>query len=294
MSKLILVIVWFFASIGVVSAQTISGTIADFQTHEVLPFVNIGIVGRDIGTVTDENGHFAISAPNALSTDTLRLSMVGYTTQTWALAAFLQKYPDKSTVYLAPANIKLAGVTIRPRNLRKRILGNESENKFMTAAFKINDLGSELGVLIKTKKRPTFVRRFNCFVAHNSYDTLFFRVNIYDTKNGKPTNNILQQNVFVEKVGFKEGWIDIDLTSYNINVTNDFVISLEWVKDLDVDMPKDMSDKEARSRMRRGEGLLFSVVPFGSAALYRKASQGSWEKVTGLGVGFNVEVEQEQ
>lgn len=294
MSKLIFVIIWFFASMWVVSAQTISGTIVDLQTHEVLPFVNIGVVGRDVGTVTDENGRFALSAPNAQATDTLRLSMVGYVTQTWVLAAFLQKYTDKSTVYLAPANIKLAAVTILPRNLKKRILGNESENRYMTAAFKINDLGSELGVLIKTKKRPTFVRRFNCFVTHNSYDTLFFRVNIYDTKNGKPTNNLLQQNVFVEQVGFKEGWIHIDLTPYNINVTNDFVISLEWVKDLDANMPKDISDKEARGRLRRGEGLLFSVVPFGAAALYRKASQGSWEKVSGLGVGFNVEVEQEE
>ncbi|MBP6664627.1 MAG: carboxypeptidase-like regulatory domain-containing protein [Chitinophagales bacterium] len=291
MSKLSLFVL-LLSTFSIVSfAQTINGTIADLQTKQVLPFVNIGIVGRDVGTVSDENGHFALSVPNIASTDTLRLSMVGYTTQIWVLADFLQKHEAQSTIYLTPANVELATVTIRPRYLKTRILGSETENKAFTAGFKINDLGSELGVLIKTKKTPTFVRRFNCFVAHNSYDTLFFRVNIYDTQNGKPTHNLLSQNVFVEKVGFKSGWISIDLSPYTIEVQNDFVVSLEWVKDLDPNVPKDISTREAQRKMRRGEGLSFSVTPLGAPILYRKASQGTWEKLIAPSIGFNVEVE---
>lgn len=291
MSKLSLFVL-LLSTFSIVSfAQTINGTIADLQTKQVLPFVNIGIVGRDVGTVSDENGHFALSVPNIASTDTLRLSMVGYTTQIWVLADFLQKHEAQSTIYLTPANVELATVTIRPHYLKTRILGSETENKAFTAGFKINDLGSELGVLIKTKKTPTFVRRFNCFVAHNSYDTLFFRVNIYDTQNGKPTHNLLSQNVFVEKVGFKSGWISIDLSPYTIEVQNDFVVSLEWVKDLDPNVPKDISTREAQRKMRRGEGLSFSVTPLGAPILYRKASQGTWEKLIAPSIGFNVEVE---
>lgn len=291
MSKLSLFVL-LLSTFSIVSfAQTINGTIADLQTKQVLPFVNIGIVGRDVGTVSDENGHFALSVPNIASTDTLRLSMVGYTTQIWVLADFLQKHEAQSTIYLTPANVELATVTIRPHYLKTRILGSETEDKAFTAGFKINDLGSELGVLIKTKKTPTFVRRFNCFVAHNSYDTLFFRVNIYDTQNGKPTHNLLSQNVFVEKVGFKSGWISIDLSPYTIEVQNDFVVSLEWVKDLDPNVPKDISTREAQRKMRRGEGLSFSVTPLGAPILYRKASQGTWEKLIAPSIGFNVEVE---
>ena len=291
MSKLFL-FVWLVAACGLTaSAQTIGGTIADLQTHQVLPFVNIGIVGRDVGTVSDENGRFALSVQNIASTDTLRLSMVGYSTQIWTLADFLQKHEAQSTIYLTPANIELATVTIHPSHLKTRILGSKTENRAISAGFKINDLGSELGVLIKTKKNPTFVRRFNCFVAHNSYDTLFFRVNIYDAPNGKPTHNLLSQNVFVEKVGFKSGWISIDLSPYTIEVQNDFVVSLEWVKDLDTNVPKDISTREAQRKMRRGEGLSFSVTPFGAPLLYRKASQGNWEKLIAPSVGFNVEVE---
>lgn len=291
MSKLSLFVL-LLSTFSIVSfAQTINGTIADLQTKQVLPFVNIGIVGRDVGTVSDENGRFALSVQNIASTDTLRLSMVGYTTQIWVLADFLQKHEAQSTIYLTPANVELATVTIRPHYLKTRILGSETENKAFTAGFKINDLGSELGVLIKTKKTPTFVRRFNCFVAHNSYDTLFFRVNIYDTQNGKPTHNLLSQNVFVEKVGFKSGWISIDLSPYTIEVQNDFVVSLEWVKDLDPNVPKDISTREAQRKMRRGEGLSFSVTPLGAPILYRKASQGTWEKLIAPSIGFNVEVE---
>lgn len=290
MSKLSLFVL-LLSTFSIVSfAQTINGTIADLQTKQVLPFVNIGIVGRDVGTVSDENGRFALSTVNIASTDTLRLSMVGYSTQIWVLADFLQKYEAQSTIYLTPANVELATVTIRPRYLKTRILGSETENKAFTAGFKINDLGSELGVLIKTKKTPTFVRRFNCFVAHNSYDTLFFRVNIYNARNGKPTDNILLQNVFIEKVGFKSGWISIDLSPYNIEVQNDFVVSLEWIKDLDPNVPKDISTREAQRKMRRGEGLSFSVTPLGAPILYRKASQGTWEKLIAPSVGFNVEV----
>ena len=54
MSKLSLFVL-LLSTFSIVSfAQTINGTIADLQTKQVLPFVNIGIVGRDVGTVSDE------------------------------------------------------------------------------------------------------------------------------------------------------------------------------------------------------------------------------------------------
>lgn len=66
-----------FASIG--WAQAITGTVAD-TIGARLPGVSVTVVGKSVGTATDDNGKFSINVP-AGSTQ-LSFSIVGYKTQT--------------------------------------------------------------------------------------------------------------------------------------------------------------------------------------------------------------------
>ncbi len=61
-------------------AQSLQSTILDFNTREPIPFVNIGILGKNIGTVSDANGQFTLDIPQAemVPSDTLRFSSIGY------------------------------------------------------------------------------------------------------------------------------------------------------------------------------------------------------------------------
>src|SRR5690606_40313860 len=60
------------------SAQTISGQVTDQETGEALEFVNVGVLNRNIGTVTDEQGNFSLPLSPKNDADTLRISLIGY------------------------------------------------------------------------------------------------------------------------------------------------------------------------------------------------------------------------
>ena len=65
-------------------AQTVTGTVADEVTGELLPGVNIVVKGAgNTGTSTDSNGEFSLDVPS-LNVD-LVISFVGYQTNEVAL-----------------------------------------------------------------------------------------------------------------------------------------------------------------------------------------------------------------
>lgn len=66
------------------NAQTISGTVSDSNTGELLPGVNIVVKGSDnIGTSTDSNGEFRLNVPTL--DEILVISFIGYQTKEEAI-----------------------------------------------------------------------------------------------------------------------------------------------------------------------------------------------------------------
>ncbi|MFO7847861.1 MAG: SusC/RagA family TonB-linked outer membrane protein [Balneolaceae bacterium] len=64
---------------GILQAQSVTGTVTDSQTEEVLPGVNIVVQGSgNLGTSTDANGEFELNVPSL--DETLIVSFVGYQT----------------------------------------------------------------------------------------------------------------------------------------------------------------------------------------------------------------------
>ena len=68
------------------------GQVIDADTEEPLPYVNIGLLNQNIGTVTDEAGYFELEVPgNGYADATLRFSMIGFEPQDF----MLQEYRDQ-------------------------------------------------------------------------------------------------------------------------------------------------------------------------------------------------------
>ena len=62
------------------------GQVIDAATEEPLPYVNIGLVNQNIGTVTDEAGYLVLEVPgNGYADATLRFSMIGFEPQDFTL-----------------------------------------------------------------------------------------------------------------------------------------------------------------------------------------------------------------
>lgn len=268
MKKILLFAAFVLLQQAGVYAQAFEGIIKDAKNNENLAYVNIGIVGKTTGTVTDKNGHFTLIL-NVSGSDSLRISMIGYLPKTYLVSDFKLRYIPGGTIVLTPANHELAEVKISGRKLKQAILGNKTESKTTDAGFTSNKLGNEIGEIVQIKRAPTLLKQFNASLAHSVTDSIKLRLNFYSVKDGLPDKILQQQNIFVTVKKGQEK-IAVDLTPYNLVVTDKFFVSLEWIQN------------------SSGPGLMFSASLFSSPIIARETSQANWEKMGFAGVGFNV------
>ena len=252
-------------------AKKIGGWIKDAKTGETLPYVNIGIVNRAIGTVSDVAGSYVITLTSDPS-DSLKFSMIGYKTQAFTVKELANRQGDLNISLVADVK-QLAEARVTNRKWKTAVLGNTTKSQSTSAGFHDNKLGHEIGIIIKTKRSPTWITHFNASIVKNDLDSVKMRLNVYSIKDGMPDKNLLHDNIFVTvKKGQKA--IDVDLTPYNIMVEDKFFIGLEWIK------------------TEPGHGLMFSAAFFfASPIISRETSQAAWEKLGIAGVGFNVKAE---
>jgi len=254
-------------------AQTfVIGQVVDAALKEPLPYVNIGLLNKNIGTVSDETGYFELEVNTEQnSRDTLRFSMIGFETKSYTLNDFINQ--NEIEVYLTEKSTALDEVILssKRKNYQTKILGNKTTSKALYAAFTSNKLGNEMGFIVRARKHPMILKKFNISLVENDYGPIKFRLNIYDVLNGLPNKTLLTDNLFIETEE-SSGIVSLDLTPYEIIIDQDFFIAIEWIEDL-------------------GPGkLYFSGGFFGAPLFAREVSQGTWEKIGTASVGMNVEV----
>jgi hypothetical protein len=276
-TKTLVIALSILYSLTTFSQVTFHGKVIGQKTKESLPYVNIGIVGKNIGTVSNINGEFTINLPNSYNSDTLRFSMIGYKSQSYEVREFKNKFINHQEliIHLEQSMVALKEVVIIDKKKWKtKILGNVNETVTVTSGFYSEELGTEVGTIIKIRKSPTYVENFSFYIAENTFDSLFFRLNIYNLKKGKPFENILDKNIFIQ-TNVKKGKVTIDLEKYNIVMQENFFISLEYVKPL---------SRSGGNVMSFGSGF------FNSPSYSRHTSQGDWNKDGWFCLGFNVKV----
>ena len=283
-------------AVGPASAQLIGGAITDAATHAGLPYVNIGVVGKDLGTVSTEQGRYQLLFREALANDTVRVSSLGYETQRLLLRTLLAQ----PNIVLVPGNVALQEVQVRGQSLFRRALTLGNTTNSLTSNLNLNthDLGSEIGTVISIKRRPTRVLTANFNVSYNKAGPLTFRVNCYrlDAK-GRPTEaKLLAHDVFVTS-DIKTGTISVDLAHERLVVEEDFFLALEWIKSRDAASaagqpahPTNFRASITKNSDGRGvpppppqpQDLAFSLsVGYVNNDLYlRSTSQAAWERAS--------------
>lgn len=63
-------------------------TVVSKSTGEPIVYASVGIVNRNLGTVTDSTGNFSLTVPAENLNDSLRISSIGYTARTFAVKDF--------------------------------------------------------------------------------------------------------------------------------------------------------------------------------------------------------------
>lgn len=254
----------------------LSGHIQDSKTKEKLPYVNIGVLSKDWGTVSNKKGFFELELNENFVKDTLRISMVGYKPQTVLVKTLMNKKGNYK-VSLEEEISELNEVVVTAKKWKFKTIGNKTKSKFLGSGFAYDMLGSEMGIRINIRKKPTFVNAFNFNISFNRLGAkAIFRLNMYKIKGGKPTENILRESILIPVESEQTGIFTINLKKYDIVLTDDVIVMLEWV--------------EAEEGIKTGQGLSFSLGMFTGGTYHRKSSQGKIKKFRGFGMGYNLDV----
>ena len=88
-------------------------------------------------------------------------------------------------------------------------------------------------------------------------------------------NNLSAQNIVVKHL-IKKGWNELDLRPFNIIMSEDFFVSIQWLKDL---------DQKVDRRFHYG-----AVMMRPRSVYLRNTSFGAWRKFPGFVISTNVEI----
>ncbi len=204
----------------------VRGTIVNSETMEPVPFANIGILNKNIGTLSDPDGTFQLSIPDSLRYEELRFSSIGY--KKFEVAILDMK---SNIVKLKPEVIMLDDVIVRPKsNLKTRrsgwVKGDEGVVPFDTVKG-----GGAVALLLETEANQIFPTQVQLRLLYNSKDTVKFRLHFYeyDTSTGKPGKELLTKEILL-KDHKRFGWMKFDLRSHNIVINHSsFFIGFEWL-----------------------------------------------------------------
>lgn len=262
--KAVLLFFVLFSPILVYS-QSLKGKVLSNSTNTGIGFVNVVIVGKNIGTVSDEAGNFTLEHVNIFDSDSLRFSIIGYESKPLSVLQF--KEDSSKKVFLDLKIYKLLEVNVihkKGRNPKKIIIGTPVVSNDLKSGFENNDLGSELGIKVHVKQ-SVLLKDLNLNIATCTFDSVTYRLNIYQSVNQIEYKNILTEPIYISFSKDKiKNVITYDLRKYSIIVEGNILIALELYKDL-------------------GEGsLLFHTEFFTGSTFHRKTIEGNWTKAPGV------------
>jgi hypothetical protein len=272
MKKTGLIIFLYLLIYKSVLGQNLSGIVLNEKSKLPAEYVNIGVIGKNTGTVSDINGKYNFLIDPQFDEDTLLFSSIGYFPYSIKISELKKR--ENQNVFLKENVYKLSEVIVHPKRIKQETLGITSHFKKISGGFRDNLLGYELGILMKVKKTAS-LKTVNINISACTYDSVFYRLNIYRVIGKRQFENILSTPIYIQisKDKVKEE-IHVDLKSRNIMVEGDFLVTLEHVKDL-------------------GKGYLYFPVSILDKTYYRKTSQGKWE-TTPVGISISVDADVEK
>jgi len=211
----------------------IRGRTLDYKTGKVLPYVNIMLLNKSVGTTSDENGVFFLKDKDLKPTDTLFFSHVSY----FSKKISLDHKPD-SIIRLRPKSITLNDINLgieKNKYKNKNIVLNKFKPKKTALSYHNNpseDRGNiwipyrEMEPKVETMFFP-YHKKYGDFPQLNEVTINFksfkkkskFRLRIFQpNQNGLPSEEVQLKNSIIEVIE-DEPIVKIDLEGDNIFIS---------------------------------------------------------------------------
>ena len=122
--------------------KIVRGTVIDTRKDDPIPYCNIGILGKAVGTMSNQNGQFILKVPEKYLNDTLSFSCIGYEVEFTPIDTIHSETPfiislKKKTYQLKPIDIVRYDPKLVLDNVDRNISKNyEHEYTLLTTFYR--------------------------------------------------------------------------------------------------------------------------------------------------------------
>ena len=220
------ILCYFIAT--VTFSQNIIGKVIDDKSQKALEFVSIGIIDKPHGTITDENGEFKLELEGVSIDNKVRFSMIGFKAQVFTIKEILNK---NKIIKLEEETIQLPEVVVEPSGRLREVGSTDNPLLKEVCGWGGTDFGKghEIGSEMDLGECPVKLINLQLHLHKQSYDSTLLRLHIRSIIDNMPDKELLSENI-IFSVSQESGWIDVDLSQYNIVMNQRIALSLEWIK----------------------------------------------------------------
>lgn len=277
MKRFVLFVLVFLSSVSspfLLNAQDsyyIQGTVVDTSSYNTqIDFAYIGIIGKDVGTISSDSGIFYLKIPNQYINDSITFSRIGYHSKLMNIGDLINQKNIK--IILVPKKTELEEVLVIAKGTKTKTRGNITRARGIVMAISSRTSGSEVGTIIRLPNEPVLIKSLNFHITANYPDSAKFRLNLY-TFNKEIGDNILNENIYFTIPGKYVGDFKVDLSKYHLLLSHDILIAVETLSVYSKGPDPNKNNDKFYDRIN------ISGTSTGSKSFYRKVSLGKWEKI---------------
>ena len=233
MIRVFLIVILVFTKVSPgISQKDISGRILDVN-GQFIPYVNIGVPERATGTVSDQEGNFTLDFLK--QGDTVLISAIGYEDKLIPFEWLVEMAAQESVIdiVLKDKEYTLESIVIKGKKIKSETvrIGSKNKNRGHSIGFGSIQLGSEIGAPLHFE-HPVLVSNAGFVINHIKGDSMLFRIKLYRFSARSVGEQILRENVMVREAQNKVAFT-VDLFHLNLTLEGHYLLSLEWVQDID-------------------------------------------------------------
>ncbi len=158
----------------------ITGKIINTKTQAPIPFVNIGVEGTRVGTITDMDGRFSLSVPEKYRNKYFVISAVGFESQRFSVAK--NAGTDMGIIEMKPKNFHIEEVEVQEKSLFpykvvKTAIDNINDNYIqMPLNYRVYyNFNSRVGIESKKRELIALIYDSQGYTTRDYYQAYNFR-----------------------------------------------------------------------------------------------------------------------
>ncbi|GAL65436.1 hypothetical protein JCM19301_3896 [Jejuia pallidilutea] len=209
---------------SITSYAQIKGKCVD-TSGKGIPYVNISIKGKSIGTVSNQNGDFYLKNKSIKENDSLIFSHLNFNKKIVPIPLIVKK------IELTPKVENLEEIVISHKKRKFKIVGNQTQrgNSLYGIRAKHIGKGHELGKIIRVRKNKVYdVKNIQFTIERFGFNFATFRINFYNIIDGVVDLEKINKTNLIYKIN-DDANVKIDLSTQHLSFSNNFLVAIEWI-----------------------------------------------------------------